>query len=247
LDISRENYILLSKRNNIQNVTGVDAIFLKDFRDYMWAVGEYKNLPYDSYIQIENIKNESLLNLLNIKYIISKKKLYTESYSELTNSLYLNKNYFPRAFIIPNSVIEGNKEKTLNALKNNTYDLKKLVILERGPRVSNGNSFKEVFIKLYSPNNILLNVELDKPGFLVLSEVTYPGWEAYDNDKKTEILKGDYLFRTIYLSKGKHEIRFTYNPISYEIGKIISLSSLTVFILIFFINYRKRIKSYLRL
>jgi len=34
-------------------------------------------------------------------------------------------------------------------------------------------------------------LNLKNPGYLILSEVVYPGWKAYDNNKATDIIKSN--------------------------------------------------------
>ncbi len=92
------------------------------------------------------------------------------------------------------------------------------------------------------PNKIKLQTNLDSPGFLVLSEIDYPGWKAYDNKKELEIYNTDYILRSIYLKSGNHDISFIYEPDSYKIGKIISL--LTLFSVLFYLFYENNSRVY---
>lgn len=255
-DFSRENYAILN-RNNLQSITGVDAIYLKNLQKYILSIGKYKYLPYDSYIDLTSIDNQNLLNLLNVKYLISNKKLNLKNYSYVAsakieiaknitdlNLLYVNNKLLPRAYIVQNSIVINNENKIIDLIKKG-IDFEKFVILKKGPIVSNKLSTKsKVNIQFYSPNKIIVRVDTDQPGFLVLSEVWYPGWKAYINGKETEIFTADYILRAINITRGKSYIVFSYQPNSVKIGVIISLISIAILFVITGWYYKTKIKNF---
>ena len=67
----------------------------------------------------------------------------------------------------------------------------------------------------------------DDPSILMLSEIWYPGWKAYDNGKEVEILKANYIFRAVPLQKGEHIIEMVMDPLSFKVGLIVSFLTLT--------------------
>ena len=98
------------------------------------------------------------------------------------------------------------------------------------PKNSVGVTIKEI-----NANELNLNVDLKDPKELVLSEIWYPGWIAYDNNKEVLIEKF-YIFRSITLDRGKHTIRLIYKPMSFEVGKWVSIISLLILALVIVIN-----------
>jgi hypothetical protein len=83
---------------------------------------------------------------------------------------------------------------------------------------------------------------------LFLSEAYYPkGWIAYIDDKETEILRLNYLFRGVIIPPGTHSLVMKFEPKSFSLGKNISLvSNITILIgavLYGGIVYRKKKKS----
>jgi uncharacterized membrane protein YfhO len=72
---------------------------------------------------------------------------------------------------------------------------------------------------------------MNDAGYLVLSELNYPGWKAYVNGKKVSILTGNYIFRVLPLPKGDHDILLKFDPDSFKIGLIISVGSILFFLL----------------
>jgi len=260
------SYIPLLGNNKVQSLTGVHSLYIRDYRDFLWSIGKHANVPYDSYVAINEISYPIFLDLLNVKYIIANKKINGTGLTEISKSnskigyssisklyyLYKNTEMFPRAYVVPNAKVIPDKQKVLNLLKNKNYDLKKYVLLEKALNnieLNNSSEFKKVDVININFNTLTLNVNLSNSGFLVLSEIYYPGWKAYDNGKKTEILNANYLFRSIYLTKGQHFIKFVYDPDSYKIGKIISLTTLIacfIYILYKICYFKTLIKKIIR-
>lgn len=231
--------------DRIESVTGINSSYLKHYQEFVWLIGDHLKNPYENFVDFYNIKNPKILKMLNVKYVISKNKLSNKEYVNIYNTdyfLYEDSNTLPRAYIVPNAKIVTNKKNLFAIIQSKNYDPKDYILFEKGAKVplTNESKFKAVNTTLYQPNMIKLKTDLSSSGFLVLSEVWYPGWKAYDNGRETEIFKTNYIFRSIYLKKGMHDIIFIYDPISYKIGKVISISS--VFATILYVIYsRKRI------
>lgn len=249
-------FIPLLEYNNIELVTGVNPLYLKDYRDFLWALGKHEDTSYDSFFQINEISNPTILNLLNTKYVISNKELKIPGYFKIVESnsslgysllpnrmyyLYMNTNTLPRAYIIPNAVIVTDNNKVLKLLNKN-FNPKRNIILEKNPMhpTSNPSSFTPVELVSFRPNEIKLKTSLSQPGFLVLSEIWYPGWRATDNGHLKTIYRANYIFRSIFLEKGSHDIIFSYEPDTFKIGKYISSVSILVVFFVLLILRKKR-------
>jgi hypothetical protein len=70
----------------------------------------------------------------------------------------------------------------------------------------------------YGPNEIALKTTSGADGVLVLSEVYYPGWRAWVDDREVQVLRADYLFRAVELPAGEHRVRLVYDPWSFKVG-----------------------------
>jgi uncharacterized membrane protein YfhO len=65
-----------------------------------------------------------------------------------------------------------------------------------------------------------VNVSLDQAGWLVVSEQSYPGWEAFMDGNPTQIFTANAVMRAVYLEAGTHEVEFRFNPMSFRLGLI---------------------------
>jgi uncharacterized membrane protein YfhO len=78
------------------------------------------------------------------------------------------------------------------------------------------------------PERIRLEVTVERPGYLVLVDSWYPGWNASVDGKPTPIYRADVLFRAVPLTSGQHTVSFEYRPLSFLAGAMVSLVSLIV-------------------
>jgi len=79
-----------------------------------------------------------------------------------------------------------------------------------------------------SPNEVVVEVSAEQPGFLVLSDSYYPGWKAYLDGQEVPLLRADYAVRAVQLAAGSHEVRFVFDPLSIKLGLAASVLGLLV-------------------
>jgi uncharacterized membrane protein YfhO len=85
-------------------------------------------------------------------------------------------------------------------------------------------------ITSYRPDEIAIRTDSGEPGYLFMSESFYPGWKAYVDDTPVKIQRGNYLFRVIELPRGKHHVRFVFDPVSIKVGAGITLLTLLLLV-----------------
>jgi uncharacterized membrane protein YfhO len=70
---------------------------------------------------------------------------------------------------------------------------------------------------------VRLRARLTRPAFVVLSEVYYPGWEAFIDGQPSLLLRGDYIMRVVPVRAGDHAIELRFRPAAFRWGLIASL------------------------
>ncbi len=87
-------------------------------------------------------------------------------------------------------------------------------------------------LKIISQNSDSVSVEVtsSQSGWLVLSDVWYPGWKAYVGREEIPIFHANYLFRAVNIQAGNHIILFDYEPQSFVIGTYLSIISIIIII-----------------
>jgi uncharacterized membrane protein YfhO len=140
------------------------------------------------------------------------------------------------------------KKDVLNELGQTDFDPTKTVLLEKGdlphhlniPVAAAPTRQPNVKIRTYRPDSIVLEIDSPWPGYLLLSEMFYPGWKAFVDRKPISILRGDYLFRVIQVSQGKHEVRFVFAPLSIKVGIGLTLITVLAVLLCIYLVLRKK-------
>jgi hypothetical protein len=93
------------------------------------------------------------------------------------------------------------------------------------------------------PGKLSLNVTASSSGWLVVSDLYYPGWKVWVDDQSENLLKVDYLFRGVKVGEGEHTIRMVYRPRSFYAGFGITIISLIVMMGLWIAKRRGKISS----
>jgi hypothetical protein len=208
----------------------------------------------------EDNRRLRLLSLLGIKYVLyfdnhnPKNSNANKFPKDLFKPIWQHGDWYgleynsalPRAFLANNIRVQDNSQKILDLIFDPKIDLANTVILEEKPKeiIDSGklinmdkpSSDSSVSITSYDPQKIEIKAKVSAPQMLFISDNYYPGWKVYVNNKETKIYRADYTFRSIYLPKGSHVVRFEYDPMSFKLGYIVSSLSFIVLLLIIFKN-----------
>ena len=105
------------------------------------------------------------------------------------------------------------------------------LLLENNPGINiqkGGSGDAEIVLTL--PDKVIIKTKSNTNSLLVLLDTYYPGWEATIDGSESRILKANYAFRAVALSRGTHTVIFEYKPQSFYWGIIITIiSSMGVF------------------
>ena len=188
-------------KEHFPSILGYDPLLLKRYVHFFQASQGYP--PDDHVVNLESVRDPEakLLKLLHVQ-----KAFLNEGIREMNNAI-------PYAQVVATSTIKP-VEEILPFMKGVEFDPKETVILEPSAmrEVKPGKGFKALVsscsVTDYQSENIRLKVSTNQPGYLVLSEIFYPGWQAAVDGKKVGILCGNYLFRVIPLEEGDHDVCF---------------------------------------
>jgi len=81
-------------------------------------------------------------------------------------------------------------------------------------------------------NQVVIEMEADEAGVLVLTDSYYPGWKAFVDGAEIVIKRANYALRAVAVPAGKHEVIFKYQPLSFAAGRLISGLSLGLWLTI---------------
>jgi hypothetical protein len=144
--------------------------------------------------------------------------------------IYENLAVLPRAYPVHQAEIVADEAAAVAAIRASQFDPSQKVVrlaLDNEPAglISLGQPSLQdrVTITSYQPERVELATSLATPGWLVLSDTYYPGWQATVDGQPVEILPANLMFRLIQLPAGQHTIIFEFIPRSLQIGALITL------------------------
>lgn len=109
-------------------------------------------------------------------------------------------------------------------LKSGGVDVARTVVLEKDPGITlDGSGSGTAVITHYDAGEIAVDVNTDKPGILVLSEIWYPAWKVYIDGKPAELLIADYSLRGIAVPAGSHKVELRFESGAFSTGSWITI------------------------
>lgn len=239
----------------LQLADGVEPVHLAIYDQYMARAGGYHdasfsvtippfgNEPLESALR-QTQPNLKLLGLLNVVYLAA---AFPMDWPGLTleretggTFIYRNEQALPRAWVAYQAIPA---EADWLAQLENLPDLREVVITDRQqaraqqegaaepPAGQSSKGSEAVNLISYSADLIEVETEIADAGWLVLSEIWYPGWQATVNGSPQPVEKVNGLLRGVYLSQaGRYQIQLAYQPASVIWGSW--LSGITVGLLV---------------
>lgn len=236
---------------------GYDPLYIRRYEEFL--AGSTQNIPRsDAWI---NQKNESIenksLDLLGVKDFVDITDSPTldtgQNFAKFPGAqfgfagqvsqwkFYDRHTALPRAFLADNYQILP-ENQILARLYSSDFDARNTLILEKEPAIKPAaGSSAAAEIIAYTPNEVTIQTNSDKPKLLFLSDNYYPGWKALVDGQEAPILRADYTFRAVSLPAGEHVVKFNYQPQGFYIGAFISVVSLLFLfgVIVFLLSHEK--------
>jgi len=174
--------------------------------------------------RFSSLQNQNLFSMLNIKYIFSSFKLpnfkliYETTATEKNIPVYIYENtqVMPRIYFAK-SVKYVNPENAFEELLK-VKDFHETTLIEISTDFRSPTSgdlevglqipksleileFKSEFVKIKTSGD---------GGWLIYSDANLPTWEAYMDGQRTDIYTANYLFKSVFVPEGEHEVIFKY-------------------------------------
>jgi hypothetical protein len=202
---------------------------------------------YDFYL---GGSNDQVLDMFNVKYIISR----NQSTTELEASI--NADRYGAAWFVDSIIEFDSANQELLAI--GQYNLKKTALvhmdqfeeLPHWPKsikpeldTTSINSDR-IELVTHQPDRLVYRSNATQERVAIFSEAHYPnGWQVSIDGQSTEMFRADYVLRALIVPAGTHEIVFEFIPEVVHTGQLISLSSTLLFLLILLVivfeAYRK--------
>ena len=186
---------------------------------------------YDFYLSKRKL---NVLNMLNVKYTID-----LDENSSL--SLKVNEENLGNVWFVENLVNVENTNQEILMLDQLDYSKTCLsTMLESKKYEYNSNNNIELISR--KSNELIYEYNSSNDNFVVFSEAFYSkGWESYIGDIKVNHNKVNYLLRGMEVPKGKHKIKFIFNPGVIKKGSIIMASSNFMLLILIGLYFKRKL------
>ncbi len=186
-------------------------------------------------------KAQKFLSMMSVRFLLTDYKFESEKWklclenpeSEYNVRIYENKVFLPRVYFADKAKVLT-KGKILDYMESAAFDPRKEVVL--GPMgtvpiaaigtVPIAGKTPKAVITEDVINKIAITVYAPRDAWLVMTDAFYPGWKASVDGKKTEIRKANCFQRAVFVPAGSHIVKFSYWPLSFITGFVITFFSL---------------------
>lgn len=172
---------------------------------------------YDDLItyQLSSTPNRSVINMLNVKYIIQPGQKKGEEMA------IPNPEALGNCWLVKGVTYVDGAAAEMKALDN--FNAKDTAVVDKMYLAKIGNFTapdSTSYIKQTAFDNDVIKYESNTtaPQLAVFSEIYYKDWNAYIDGKKVDIFKVDYVLRALMVPAGKHNIEFKLEPTAFIMG-----------------------------
>lgn len=130
--------------------------------------------------------------------------------------IYENMDVMARAFMVYDALLfpdtwDGT-ERALSAMRDAQFDPRMTITINHDGDIPvlDGAGDGQVNITAYHPTEIVMTVQTNKAGFVVLTDAYYPNWSAIIDGVDAPIYRADVMFRAVWVDVGMHEVTMRY-------------------------------------
>ena len=162
-----------------------------------------------------------VLNMLNAKYFIF--PLQGGQTVPLENPFTLGNAWFVDEVQYVNDANEEIEAiHGLNPLQTAIVDKKFESVIQSLP----SDSTASIKLVAYEPNYLKYEVDTEKGGTVVFSEIYYPGWQSTIDGEKASHGRANYILRAMNVPAGKHVVEFRFDPKTLHVTETIAFVAL---------------------
>lgn len=181
-----------------------------------------------------------ILDLMNVKYLAattwnssagdlaSRPDRFRLAFSDASVRVFENLSVLPRAFLVPSfgSVVLAEEGAQLERLRSPDFDPARSVIVAEPVPPSEAVLDRTVVPAVtrfeQSVNEVRFHASTTKQSVAVLSQMHFPGWRVFVDNREQAVLRVDYAFTGVVLPPGTHDVRFVFRPWTLRLGALVT-------------------------
>ena len=143
--------------------------------------------------------------------------------------IYANDAALPRAFVVG---AQRRVDDAYAAITAGDFDARESAVVESGKTEGSPGLAGPAQILHTENDRQVVEIRTTRPGVLVVTDAWAPGWHAVMGGEELKVERVDYLYRGVRVPAGTHIVEFTYRPLSWRIGWIVSLAAFALLVLV---------------
>lgn len=230
----------LNVTHGLRDIRGYDGVDPARLIELLRLVeeqhGQRFTRPVYAYSQLFPAVESPILDMLNLRYRIYRGVAPGTIETLLSGNDYVvteREEALPRAYVPQVAEWSEAQEATLDKLRSTEFDPgvvayfapiegKQRPELPPGPYRGTARIVEEV------PSRVELDVEMETPGVVILSDLWYKGWKAALNGEPADIFQANHALRGVIVPEGNSQLVFEYDPASFRLGINVFLGSMVV-------------------
>jgi hypothetical protein len=189
-----------------------------------------------------------MLDIMNVKYLVYDMAQYQQERTSLGDRftpVYIspdgaeivveNRKVLPKGWLASSVMMVQDPRQALAIMQSPNFAPQSLAIVEKAAPVAldspdaPASPAGDVTLLQYEGELIKFRANVSKNALLVTGEKYANGWKATVDGKPAEIQRVNYVQRGVYLTPGTHEVSFIFDPMSFKLGKWLTLTSFGIF------------------
>jgi hypothetical protein len=170
------------------------------------------------------------LSLMNVRYAFAEGSAVPPHWSFVAadrgTQLLENQNVLPRAFIPRAVTIGDNPFIWEGILKEKDFGARGWIVVPGESPRQEPNGSGSLTVRREGMGALSIRSHLDTNAWVVVSETAWKGWRAHVDGEPAKLRIADGMFLAMYLPAGDHDIRLTYWPRSFVVGRAITAITL---------------------
>jgi len=202
--------------------------------------------------------SSAMLDIMNVKYLVYDSAQYQQEQALMgtrfvpvynspdgTEVVVENRQVLPKGWLVPSAVVVQEPRQALSLLQNPNFVPQNMAIVEKPaplemyPPSALFPTAGAVSLQQYGGELVKFNANVSRNALLVTGDKYANGWKATVDGKPAEIVRVNYIQRGVYLTPGVHEVSFIFDPISFKVGKWLSLCSFVLFAAVLGLEWRR--------
>lgn len=228
-----------------------DWALIHEWDDYSGIWNPLRLGAYDVLSWVGIRREDPFYNLYNVKYLLAGQQTpvpahFERVYDAQGDLVYENKHVLPRAFMVYEVRLAKSDLDALGIARSPDFQPSRQIVLKgssgaQARGAPDVEPVSHVEFETQNPNRTKYVVESSEAGYLFISEMWMPGWEAFVDGSREYVYQANYTFRAVWVPEGRHEIVLQYRPTSWRMGWMTTCGTILVLVLVgVWIGLRRR-------